>query len=791
MRPASARPAPPPEPAARAAPALRRALPWLACAGPGLVPAAYLATGRTLVWRDTETLLQPMRALVEPALRAGRLPLWNPHEMLGMPLLAQLMHGVLHPLGVLGALFLPGAGLDWAIVAAVVLAGLGAGVLAGRLGADGPGAAVAGIGFALSGYVLAMSATFTYLAAAATAPWAIAGLLAAAEGGGRGLALGAGALALLHLAGDPQWTLVAVAVALALAGPARGPRGLLRLALATALGTAIAGVQLLPAGTYLPLTRRAAGLGGDEVLHWELSPWRLPELVLPGMFGGAFRSAQWPVYLWLGGPRYAYVAMPFVTSVFCGLTVVTLAAVGAQRSRTGRALGIAALLLLWLALGHAAGAGQLLGWVPVWRSFRFSEKLVGAASLCLALAAGLGAAAPPPRSRAPELGLAGGGALALLGAALLAALAPAPAPDAGVAGAGAAALQAHLAVGLAGSGVTALLLAGLLRARRGGRLAATAGWALAALVFLEGAAASRAALRPWTPAEHAEPPPPIAATAEVPRVLLPLHYETRLLRKDLDPYQAETGLAARLGTPSYNALHGIDQLTTASGFEPAQQVDLLEALGDRLGPARWRAYRRFAPTHAVVTYPVERDDFEMAKVAVQGGRSVWRDDLWKLTVWEVPHRPWAAFAGSVVLARDRGDALAQLVEEEARGGDAVVLEASEPPPVSPGRVVRWTRRAERVELEAEASGPGLLVVNDAFWPGWTATLDGAPIPIVRADAAVRAVAWPAGRHVLRMTYDPPEVRWGIGLSLAGIAAAAALVLGPVLRRRLAGAPGPG
>jgi len=36
-----------------------------------------------------------MRLLVVEALRDLRLPLWNPHEALGIPLVAQMVHAVL------------------------------------------------------------------------------------------------------------------------------------------------------------------------------------------------------------------------------------------------------------------------------------------------------------------------------------------------------------------------------------------------------------------------------------------------------------------------------------------------------------------------------------------------------------------------------------------------------------------------------------------------------------------------------------------------------------------------
>src|SRR5512140_1762139 len=92
----------------------KKSILWLSVIGAGsILPAAIiLASGRTLVWRDTAKLFEPIRFLVVEALSEFHLPLWNPHEALGIPLFAQMMHGVLHPVSVFGAFLFPRAGMD-------------------------------------------------------------------------------------------------------------------------------------------------------------------------------------------------------------------------------------------------------------------------------------------------------------------------------------------------------------------------------------------------------------------------------------------------------------------------------------------------------------------------------------------------------------------------------------------------------------------------------------------------------------------------------------------------------
>jgi MYXO-CTERM domain-containing protein len=72
-----------------------------------------------------------------------------------------------------------------------------------------------------------------------------------------------------------------------------------------------------------------------------------------------------------------------------------------------------------------------------------------------------------------------------------------------------------------------------------------------------------------------------------------------------------------------------------------------------------------------------------------------------------------------------------------------------------------------VRIEAELDAPGFVVFVSTHDPGWQATVDGAPAPLLRANLAFCAVAVPAGRHVVELVYRPSAVLWSAAASAAG------------------------
>jgi uncharacterized membrane protein YfhO len=76
----------------------------------------------------------------------------------------------------------------------------------------------------------------------------------------------------------------------------------------------------------------------------------------------------------------------------------------------------------------------------------------------------------------------------------------------------------------------------------------------------------------------------------------------------------------------------------------------------------------------------------------------------------------------------------------------------------------------RVTIAAELNGPGYVVLSDTYYPGWEATVDDRPVPILQANGCVRAVPIEdAGRHEIVFRFRPqPFYQGALISSISGV-----------------------
>jgi hypothetical protein len=68
---------------------------------------------------------------------------------------------------------------------------------------------------------------------------------------------------------------------------------------------------------------------------------------------------------------------------------------------------------------------------------------------------------------------------------------------------------------------------------------------------------------------------------------------------------------------------------------------------------------------------------------------------------------------------------------------------------------------EQVRVTARSTGSSVLVVSDSWDPGWEATVDGDPAPVLVVDHALRGVALGPGTHTVVFAYRPDWLQLGI------------------------------
>jgi hypothetical protein len=711
----------------------------------GFSPDGLLSDPR-LVGSDYSGYVAPYAAFIQRELRAGHLPLWNPYILTGVPVVEPLLPQALHPFTAL-LLVLPfERALTVLAVIRPAVAGWGAFLLARTLGVGPPAAALAGLLFAFSPFHLLMrfepvadvSALIPFLLLASE-------LSLRATSSRRAGALWALVAALMMLGGHSETAVHGIALAwgyhvmraAALARPGERWR---RVARSVAF--------LLGCSTLAALAADVAVWGHTALL---LDSHAMVHRAGTDLYRGLPR-AHVRTFL---DPQ----AFPVPSTGYLGIVTLALAAGGA----VGRGPFPA---WPWLVIGGTAflaaygiwPVGALVKLVPIVRLAHHS-RLIIVVHLALALLAARGVErlVAGAKRRAFLLGVLGV-ALGLL----VAFLVPAD-PFAGRA------RWLNLAPQAAFLALGALGLAGMRFLP--GRIAA---WAFAGIVLLD----LFATLAPGPPGKRLAlaPRPPLFDVVQD-------GGEGRLLV----PHQ--------LVPSNLNMVHG---LATITGYEPAMPHRTAALLG-RAGLAAWAGLGIFPPldfssvdlrllsllnVRYIVLHPRRQSENVLAaRLEAIPGAPIYRN----------PSAFPRAFAVErITVAAGPDDALAQVADPSVDLARVAVLEEPVPTPPPPATdagqapaVTILDYRPGEVRLEATTSAGGVLVLSESFLPGWRATLDGGPVPVLRADYALLGVALPPGTHEVVFRYRPRSVIVGGAVSLASILALVAAVVLPHRSRSIA------
>ncbi len=763
---------PPRDPTALIAPAAVAVL-FLVRFGPFL-------TGGTLYSRDAGFFFAPWRALL-PRLWSAGFPYWNDALSNGRAFAADPNAAVFWPLAPLLAVTTPTALAITNI--ALLLALFYASLRAIRLAAIP--AAVGTVVLLFSGVLQTIPLFAGLPSAAPLAPAAVA-FWALGEGvpGRRRLAaLGAVALALSALGGEPAVTATGGAACLAIAlgrlallprpSPHETIRRVTAILAAVFLSLGLAAIQLVPAWSLLRGSARGTELKAEHgAEYWSVRPSRLLTLLEPRLTGDPLAedtASYWGSGTFDGG-------QPYYPDLALGLVPIALAAValGDRRGRATLALsGGAALLSLGRFLpGYTVIARSL----PV---FRYPEKWWVVATLALSAAAAVGAgrllsAGGDERARALA---ALRQTLVLLGAALftlalLAALSP-PAlravlwrMDLGAGNAAPGAVAALLKPLLLGGAASALILGGVTHLVERGRAPFSVLLAVLVVVFGSDAARRVSGTIPAGARDLFT-----RATPAVDLVIANLRggrffddgaddratgVRRTLEAGGFDPLRAAAGIF--WGIP-YALENDVDRMTPSASVGAVFEAERLP-----WGEEKARRLRE-AGVAVVRTASLPPDPPGAEEVARAGG-----DRIVRL----VPTRPEFLFVPEPVVAPDARAAsrlLAAPLHDPLRSAVIEVPGAPEGAREGGAGTARVVARSNRrVSLRVAVEPPvGVLVMTRTFSAEWTATLDGQPIPLFRSDGFLTAAFVPPGEHRLDLTYDTgPFLRGGLisALSLA-------------------------
>jgi hypothetical protein len=97
-------------------------------------------------------------------------------------------------------------------------------------------------------------------------------------------------------------------------------------------------------------------------------------------------------------------------------------------------------------------------------------------------------------------------------------------------------------------------------------------------------------------------------------------------------------------------------------------------------------------------------------------------------------------------------------------------------------VSNFSREPGRIFMPVEALDEESLIVRETWDQGWTATVDGSPIPVDLHQGTFLELRIPAGSHNLILEYNPVSMRIGLAVSAASLAIALGILALTRIRR---------
>jgi hypothetical protein len=743
----------------------------------------------TLIW-DSADQYFPFLNLASRLWRGGQVPLWNPFLYNGYPLIGEPQYQTFYPINLLisqVSAFTPRT-LLFQVAFHQLLGGVFTYLLAGLWIESTPARLLSAVVYMLNGCFWARQ---EHVVTIDTEVW-LPLVLFAVERAGRAwsaprFAFAAGAIALLLLAGHPQsfyFSLLIVGLstlfwmAEARAAPALPAwRPLAVFGAALGVGLLLAAVQLLPTWELTGLSNRSDAIPYEVAIgSGALRPSHLVTLFFPNFYG-----ALTGPYLGEGDIAQSSIYFGFVPLLLVGF---------AFAGRLGRR-GLYLVAMAAFALLVSLGPSGLLSWAlyrvdPLFALFRSPANYSFAFMLFAALLAGHGLSSLQ-RNEA-RLGRYG---LYLVAVVLSAVLLVQRYPHTGLDDPE----FERSALVLAALFFLLLLLVALQRARFV-RPSITA-WLVLALASMELLVVGHGAMSlgvagPASTYCEETPSSVVAAVEGLPgqgcarpdRPVLDQNYAAfaQRIHADAKVYPEGTPVAdVKSLVPVGENRALLHQLFLTDGYDPLvlkRHVEFhrfIEGLGG--------AAPNEPPVHRVAA---------LARVLVAAGVKYL---LMGGSVVEIPRPlPRVYFVARSRTVPDGQAALRALADPSVDLRSEVILEGDDPRP--PGNrsaplMLGWkpvdflSETASRLAVQVHAPQAGYVVFSDTFYPGWEASVNGRPAPVLRANHSFKAVRVEAGPSDVVFQFRPRSLHWGAIVSLLTLLSGTVLLLICAIYRRRA------
>lgn len=680
----------------------------------------------------------PDRALLGRIIASGQLPTWCPQVFGGLPFLALGSAGVCYPINIiLFGLLNPYTALNVTILLTLIIAAFGMFLYAREIGANIPGALIAGISFAFCGFMVSHLRHLSMVGSVCWFPWGLLALERACRSGSGSVAhsfLWFGLLFAMQIlsgffqtayysflvyvpyfmfrmvtapqaSGSTKQKTIVPSLRKRLIGVVKHHK-LIWLAASLAVAAGINAIQILPTYESVSLSQRSGGVTFEYASSYAYNPSNIKTFVYPYVNGD------------ISDASYKADSIFWEDYGYAGLFVFLLALYGVftgWKSGYVKFFSITAAVAYLLVLGPNTPVYELVfNIIPGMKFFRFPTRFLFIVDACLAILAALGTTRLLER------------------------------------------------FGKKKSNTTNL------------------GWLLVAFVLVD-LVYFQLRQNPIVDMKAWKTPPRTAQILQKDTTLFRIYSpgsneahkaafaKAKGWNGDLQPYIDQREFLQ----PSSHLLYGF---STADGYAQLTPNYVVDIWGDQnRGGLIYETAKLlpqgFMPTSAFMNIlNMNNVKYVLAPWPFVGTSVELVDTVGGVYLYRNPdYLPRAFCVGSFVLSKSDDQTKRLLRSEDFRPSEQAIL--NETPELLPETNHSATAVVEHygtneVIVRVTAKHNVLLVLSDTYYPGWKAEVDGRETKVLRANHNQRAASVPQGEHVVRFAFESAAIQWGAGITFA-------------------------